>query len=129
MKIKVIFLLMTLFMSFSSSANFKCTDWTKTRGITCIFAGERANVYERQCENYCWYNSRTRQGNWGPDCDREKVCYPESPANFRGLCGPWIEHDGITCRNPNTGKWEQKWVRACTVGLKESWCSDEYPVD
>ena len=64
------------------SAENKCTEWTKTRGVTCIFAGGTGYVYERQCENPCWYNSRTRRGNMGPGCDQERVCFTRNPEEF-----------------------------------------------
>ncbi|MBC7540654.1 MAG: hypothetical protein H7281_17675 [Bacteriovorax sp.] len=30
-----------------------CTAWTQQSGISCIFAEESANIYQRQCENPC----------------------------------------------------------------------------
>lgn len=108
------------------ASEYKCSDWTKKRGVSCIFAGSSADVYERQCENSCW-RGRYGRGNWGPDCDMEKVCSPSSPATFEGVCSEWTRNRSVSCRNPNTGDWEQRWVRVCTVGLKESWCSDADP--
>lgn len=127
MSIKSMMIIFTLFVSSEVIAsNGKCTEWTKTRGVSCIYAGRSANVYERQCENYCW-RGRHNQGNWGPDCDRQRVCHFNDPDTFQDVCSEWIKQSGTSCRNPNTGDWEQKWVRACTVGLREDWCSDSNP--
>lgn len=116
------------FISFGAQAsNGKCTEWTQTRGVSCIFAHKSANVYERQCENNCWRNARTNRGNWGPHCDRERVCHFDNPETFQSVCSDWTKVSSVSCRNPNTGDWEQQWKRACTVGLKETWCSDRYP--
>ena len=120
-------LVLLTFGSQAKASEYKCTEWTKVSGISCIFAGRSADVFRRQCENACWYNSRTRRGNMGPSCDQERVCHTESPATFTSECSKWTEQRGTTCHNPNTGDWEQSWKRACTVGIKESWCSYEDP--
>jgi hypothetical protein len=129
MKIQTICILAIVFFSFRGleASEYKCTEWKAQRSTTCIFAGSRASVYKRQCENACWYNSRTRQGNMGAECDQEKVCHPSNPANFGDVCSEWIKVGGITCYDPNTESWEQKWQRACTIGIKEHWCSRANP--
>lgn len=106
---------------------FECTDWKKQAGVTCLFAGEKADLYKRQCENACWWNSVSRQGNIGPNCDQEEACSPKDPTTFTGPCSDWVKVDRVTCYDPNSGTWEQQWARVCTVGLKESWCSREKP--
>lgn len=119
-------LAMILIAFTASASDYKCSDWARKSGVTCIFAGSSADVWERQCENNCW-RGRYGRGNWGPNCDMERVCSPESPKTFQSVCSEWVEHSSVSCRNPSTGDWEQKWVRVCTVGLKETWCSDDDP--
>jgi hypothetical protein len=111
----------------ASEKGYKCTEWTAQSGISCIFAGNNADVFERQCENPCWNSPRTRTGNWGPNCDKERVCSLKNPSSFSGVCSKWVRQRSVTCRNPNTNRWEDSWKRVCTVGLKESWCSDANP--
>ncbi len=106
--------------------NFKCTHWTAQNGISCLMAGSFAPIYARQCENPCWKNSNGG-GNWGPNCDMEQVCSLKHPGSFTGKCSEWIAERSLSCFNPSTNKWEQRWVRACTVGLREDWCSDTDP--
>jgi hypothetical protein len=110
----------------ASASDYKCSEWTKRAGVSCVFAGSSADSWERQCENSCW-RGRYGLGNWGPECDLERVCSPEDPRKFQSVCSEWIEDASVTCRNPSTGDWEQKWARVCTVGVKETWCSDEDP--
>lgn len=130
MKINLICLFALVLLTFGTQANaseYKCTEWEKQDGISCIFAGRSADVFKRQCENACWYNPVTRRGNMGPGCDQERVCHPENPATFTSECSEWVKVRGVTCYDPNEESWEQKWQRACTVGIKESWCSKANP--
>lgn len=132
MKINWICFTALILLSFGSNAeasNYKCTEWEKQDSVSCIFAGKSANIYKRQCENACWYNPVTRRGNMGPNCDQERVCHPENPETFSSECSEWVKVRGVTCYDPNTQDWEQKWQRACTVGIKESWCSRANPND
>lgn len=123
-KFSFIFIL-PLFYSIAN-ANYYCTSWTEQSRVTCIFAGRSAKVYERQCENPCWY-SNNGNSNWGSHCDMEIICSPRPPNEFSGLCSDWVQESGVSCRNPNTDNFENKWVRACTVGLRTDWCSNERP--
>lgn len=108
--------------------NYACSPWTKQDGYSCIFAGESANIYKRQCENDC-HGGRNGNGNMGPDCDMEVVCHFNSPDSFPGVCSDWAQLSGVTCYDPTTQSWEQEWVRACTVGLRETWCSHVAPLE
>lgn len=126
---KLSFILVFLFSVSALAESHKCTEWTRTSGVSCVFAGSSASVYERQCENPCFRLPRNRGGNWGPDCQKERVCSDKDPRNFTSVCSEWVRVSGVTCRNPNTGDWEDQWKRVCTVGLKERWCSDEDPND
>ncbi len=101
----------------------RCSDWTQLESMVCIFAGEDANLYARQCENPCWLG----EGNGGLGCDREQVCYFNNPNNFRTVCSDWVKESNFTCYSPNSSSLEQRWVRACTVDLREFWCSEKDP--
>lgn len=114
-------ILMTLLISSAQASNYYCTKWTKQNGVSCIFGGDRGSVWARQCENPCHYR------NVGPHCDIEKVCSNVNPDTFENGCSRWVKERGVTCHNPSTGRWEQKWVRACEIGLATTWCSDEDP--
>jgi hypothetical protein len=103
-----------------------CSSWTKQDGVSCIFASEGADLYKRQCENPC-HVSRNGSGNMGPGCDQEEVCHFNSPTTFNGLCSDWIKDGNANCYNPATQAYEQQWVRACTVGLSQTWCSSNKP--
>ncbi len=106
--------------------NPTCTAWTKQASVSCIFAGEFANIYRRQCENPCWQGSHNR-GNLGPDCDQESLCHFDNPETFDGPCSAWTKSSGVTCYDPNSQSWEQRWERACTNGLRQEWCSRDTP--
>ena len=130
MKINLICLFVLVLITFGTNvtaSEYKCTEWEKQDGISCIFAGRSADVFKRQCENACWNNPVIRRGNLGPGCDQERVCYIESPATFSSECSEWVKVSGVSCFDPNKESWEQKWQRACTVGIKESWCSRANP--
>jgi len=124
----LLFVLSPLYSSFANN-NGDCTPWKKRSGATCTVLGDSANIYERSCEQACWYNARTRQGNMGPACDREWVCHTSDPTPFNGGCGPWVKRrvSSSTCYSPRDGDWQAKWVRACTVGLAQKTCSKENP--
>ena len=124
---KIISIVITVLCVAQLSFAGECTPWKEQSGTSCTLANERGSVYRRQCENNCWRGRNGRRGNWGPNCDQEKICSVEHPDTFKGVCGPWYEQSGTSCYNPNTEEWETKWERACTVGLKEHWCSDKYP--
>lgn len=109
------------------ASEYHCSEWTRRSGVSCVFAGEDADIYERQCENACWRNPTNNTGNWGPNCDRTRLCFTENPENISANCSAWSRVHGVSCRNPNTDRWEQKWDRVCIVGLAESWCSDANP--
>lgn len=98
-----------------------CTKWTKQSGLSCVFGGRSANVWARQCENPCSWN------NHDPNCDIDRICHNENPNEFQSTCSEWVAERGVSCSNPNTSRWEQKWVRACQKGLVTIWCSDEDP--
>ncbi len=115
-------------LSFSTFAgeNGYCSEWGKQDGVSCVFAGRSADLYARQCENPCIVR---RYGNTelGSSCDREVVCHFNNPTNFEGDCSDWVKEDNVICYDPSTQSWEQRWVRACTVGKVESWCSRQKP--
>ena len=119
----VLFLLLATLSA--NASNGECSSWKKANGVSCIFAGDSANIYRRSCEKNCW-RGRHGRGNWGPKCDRERVCHTSNPKTYRSTCSKWTMVDGVTCRNKRTGDWEQKWARACTVGVTESRCTDNY---
>ena len=110
-------------MNIAFAQNYHCSQWKEQSGVSCIFAGERASVWVRQCENPCRWN------NYGPTCDIERLCLDENPGKLQSTCSPWKKERGVTCHNPSTGDWEQKWSRGCQSGLATSWCSDENPDD
>lgn len=105
----------------------ECTDWTQTSGVSCIFAGGSGNLWERQCDDLCSIGRRGQ--GYGPQCNNETICMPSdsSPNQLSRACTDWVREGGVTCRNPNTGNWEQHWVRSCQTGLSTTWCSDEDP--
>ena len=108
------------------SAGYSCTEWTKTSGISCIFAGNFANLWERQCENSCGF--AYGRPTYGPNCDLTTICMKDGNPNELGsACTEWTKENNVTCRNPNTGNWEQSWVRSCQKGLTTTWCSNEDP--
>lgn len=106
----------------------KCTPWVKQSGITCTFGNTSAFAWNRKCDTACWGNW-VGGGNWGPDCDREELCSPVNPDEFRGECGEWTRQSGVSCQNPKTGDWEQAWNRACKTGESELACSKETPAE
>ncbi|MFA6238031.1 MAG: hypothetical protein WC635_11930 [Bacteriovorax sp.] len=123
-KMKILSLVMITLTSLitltSANASSYCSEWTQQDRITCIFAGESANFYRRQCENPCGrYDSGA--------CQKEEACYFDNPQTFESPCSEWTPVRGVTCYDPNSQSWEQSWVRACTIGLRETWCSREKP--
>jgi hypothetical protein len=103
-----------------AQADHFCTLWTKTLGVSCVFNGNYAELWERQCENSC--------GNfYGPQCDLPAICMNGNPNELKTDCTSWVKEDGFTCRNPNSDRWEQSWIRSCKVGLAAKWCSDKDP--
>lgn len=103
-----------------------CTPWTAQDGTTCIIAGQDGAFYQRQCENPCWAGVHGH-GNWGPGCDMEQICSVQDPTTFSGPCSDWLQDDNTTCYDPGTNAWQQRWERACTVGIRTSACSAETP--
>jgi hypothetical protein len=119
---KVLFILVSLISFHSAFAeDYFCTKWTRQSSVTCTFAGRSVSVWARQCENPCNWN------NHDPSCDIDRLCHNENPNEFESACSEWSKESSVTCNNPNTGRWEQKWVRACQKGLATIWCSDEDP--
>lgn len=127
--LKFLFVFLLSLSAFSTFAgeNQGCTEWQKQDGLSCIFAGGSGNIYRRQCENPCWSN--VYSGNMGPNCEQEYVCNVKNPTTFEGVCSDWVREGGVTCFDPNTQSWGQHWVRSCTIGLKESWCSRNRPLE
>lgn len=117
------FIFVSLFLFSAAQADRSCTDWTQTKSVSCIFAGSFANLWQRQCLNPCGF----RHGS--NDCDNESICVDPktNPNNLSSHCTDWSKESSVTCLNPNTGDWEQKWVRACQTGVATSWCSDNKP--
>lgn len=121
-RLSIIAFLLVLTLSQSLFAEeYYCQKWGKASGITCVFAGRNADVWERQCENPCSYN------NYNPNCDIERICLNEDPNYLTTACSPWKKESSMSCLNRSTARWEQKWVRACQKGLATTWCSDEDP--
>lgn len=104
-----------------ANAQYYCSEWTRTPGNTCIFAGSNVQVWQRQCENPCGWRDH------GPGCDLVSFCHEEDPNTLETSCTAWTRERGMTCFNPSTNNWEQKWIRACQVGLATTWCSEEDP--
>ena len=124
-----IFAVLCLCLSLSTqAANYSCTKWTKQNNISCSFGGDWAEVYARQCENPCgvWGFGNS---NFGPHCDLLSICIDTDPNELTEDCSPWKKEDSVSCYNPNSNSFQQKWVRACTVGLADTWCSDKNPND
>lgn len=115
------FFFLMLVTSSALAQNYYCTEWTRQSGYSCVFAGRNAQVWGRQCENPCHYR------NYGPQCDLVKLCFDKNPNDFVSGCSDWVKDSGVTCHNPSTGRWEQKWARVCDTGLGTTWCSDENP--
>jgi hypothetical protein len=115
-------LIALMFFSTSTFAqSYFCTEWTQLRSYSCIFAGRSAAVWARQCENVCQFR------DYGPHCDLDRICSFEDPNQLSRPCTEWVKDYGTSCANPNTGRFEQKWVRACQIGLATTWCSDKNP--
>lgn len=113
--------LLTLFATSAFAQNYYCSDWARQNGYSCVFGGRNASVWERQCENPCGLR------NQGPQCDVVKICFDKNPNEINSYCSEWVRESGVSCHNPMTGRWEQKWVRVCDIGLATSWCSDQNP--
>lgn len=109
--LSVFVLAITAFSTFAGETP-SCTSWQKQQNLSCVFAGQFADVYERQCASH-----------YG----KERLCHFNDPATFNGVCSEWTAESGISCYNPNTQSWDQKWVRSCTVYAKESACSAVAP--
>lgn len=123
--LSIALLTLSTLVAFASEAK-KCTEWTKQDGVTCLFAGQSADLYQRQCDKPC-YVGPYGHGNMGPNCDQEQVCNISNPTTFNGPCSEWIPVSGVTCYDPNSQSWEQQWARSCTIGLKDTWCSHDLP--
>lgn len=123
--LSIFFLTFLALPSLAQNAS-SCTAWTEQRGVSCIFAGDTAHIYKRQCANPCWQNPHGR-GNLGQGCEQESICHFNNPDTFSGACSEWVKLDSVTCYDPNSQDWEQRWERACTNGLATSWCSPEAP--
>lgn len=122
MKFALMGLLMVIAAQVANAQNY-CTEWSRISGLSCVFNGYSVDVWQRQCENPCGWR------NYGPHCDLEQFCHSEDPKTLETSCTRWTKESGVTCQNPNTGDWEQKWGRACQNGLVTSWCSDIDPED
>ncbi len=113
-----------LFFGHFAKAQSSCTDWTKTRNVSCVFAGDMADLWKRQCLEPCGY----RSGSNG--CANESICVERNinPNQLASNCTDWTQESGVTCLNVNSGDWEQRWVRACQAGFVAlQWCSNERP--
>lgn len=121
----IILITLTTFSAFAGEGE-RCSSWTKQTGVSCLFASSGADLYARQCENPCKV-SAYGQGNMGPNCDQEEVCHFQNPETFLGVCSDWVKNGGANCYDPKSQSYEQEWVRACTVGLRTSWCSRVKP--
>lgn len=106
---------------FKKALKSGCSEWTRTSGATCTFAGDSAQVWQRQCENPCGLSA------YGLGCDLVRFCHNEDPNILGNSCTKWSREPGTSCYSPNTNNWEQKWVRACQTGIATTWCSDEGP--
>lgn len=124
----ILIMALTINMGTIQASEYECTTWEKNRGVSCIFAGRSAQVWSRRCENACWYNPRTRRGNWGPECDRTRFCHPTvNPNEMLSECTDWVQEKGVICHNPISDDWEDKWVRRCLNGRREQICRDDNP--
>jgi hypothetical protein len=118
-----VLLILVSFISYHSAFadDYFCTEWTKLENISCVFANRFESVWVRKCENPC------RANNNHPNCDIDRLCHYQNPNEFQGACSDWIKDELVSCHNPNTGRWEQKWIRACQKNLVTRWCSDNDP--
>jgi hypothetical protein len=125
LKLLFITLLSIFSLAIMAKETKHCSPWTQQIGISCVFANQSAKDYKRQCDNPCGrYDSfNERIGT----CSKEETCHFQNPDTFESVCSEWTELSGISCYNPNSQSWQQEWVRACTVNLKETWCSSERP--
>ncbi len=121
MKALLVLLALLSLQSVFAKPDYYCTKWTRQSGVSCVFGGRNADVWARQCENPCSFNNRD------PQCDIDRLCLDLNPNDIQGACSAWVRESSMTCNNPNTGRWEQKWIRACQKGLATVWCSDEDP--
>lgn len=121
----ILFIASALSLSFAKE-NSSCSSWTKEEGVICLFANRDANSYTRQCDDPCKVVIYGHPKN-DPNCKREQVCHFSDPATFTGNCSEWTRVEGVICQNSDSGAWEQQWVRACTVGFKDTACSSEMP--
>lgn len=124
----IIFFLTLFSFSAAMADNNKCSDWVEQKGISCILGGNSAKVFTRNCENACWWNPVTEEGNMNPECDQTQVCHTVNPSLFLGSCSEWIAVSQTTCFSQSTQSWEQQWVRSCKKGLEESSCSKTPPL-
>lgn len=110
-----------MLLSFSGFAQeYFCTEWSE-QNFTCVYGGRSAKVWARQCENVCTYR------NYGPQCDLDRICLDQNPNDLQSTCSRWVKESGMSCVNPNSGQFQQKWVRACQKGLAMTWCSNVNP--
>lgn len=118
---KVILALSLLMLSFGGLAQeYFCTEWSE-QNYSCDYGGRNAKVWARQCENVCTFQ------NYGSHCDINRLCYDQNPNDLKTACSRWVRVSSISCVNPNSGQFEQKWVRVCQKGLATTWCSDINP--
>ena len=118
-----LFFLSIVFLCSSAYANNSCTDWTQTRGVSCVFAGDWGNLWQRQCLNPCHNRNSSYQ------CDKESICVDShtNPNQLSSSCTDWTKDSGVSCLNVNTGNWEQRWIRACQTETATQWCSEDKP--
>jgi hypothetical protein len=115
------FLVLMLLSPFVHAQSYFCTEWTLLSSYSCVFAGRSSALWARQCENVCQFR------DYGPHCDLDRIWSLDDPNKLSRPCSKWVKEFGMSCSNPNTGRFEQKWVRVCQIGLATTWCSDQDP--
>ncbi|MBK9322307.1 MAG: hypothetical protein IPM97_05030 [Bdellovibrionaceae bacterium] len=120
-------LFLVLFNSFAFAEGPACTPWTLQDGVSCMFAGQKAHIYQRTCQETCSQDLMSLNAN-GLSCFTYRVCYFGNPQDFNGPCSAWHKEVDSTCFNPTTNTWEQKWERACLSEDPTTWCSKDYPL-
>ena len=116
-------ILILILLTLDTTAFAYCTNWTQTHGTSCVFNSNFGSLWERQCTETCQYHGMTTNCNYETFCAAGDL----NPNQMQSSCTDWVAQSGTSCRNPNSGDWEQSWIRSCQTNYKTEWCSKQKP--
>jgi hypothetical protein len=113
-------MLLALLFSFSlgggasafAIAPLGCTDWSKQSGVSCVFAGNDAASWRRDCSKAEDEMQCRRTGNEPQHipCLADTICTNSNPNSLgEEPCTNWVKVPGVSCGGDKPVAWQ----RAC----------------